>query len=216
MDIQLQLEKSICEIIKEEGYGLGFFTKINYKGNEIICLMTNCNSISEEMLNKDYIEIKIANKILKKIYLNKKRWVNKDLGYICIEISKDDDIEIIEIDDNFWINKDNDKDIIIASINKDKKFEVLKDKLIDLEICDKFYYYCHRENEFLGGLIILNNNLKIIGIHFGNEIKGNLIEGIYIINIIKDINRYNLIEGILDIKNNLLFNSRENMREYRS
>ena len=122
MDIQLKLEKSICEIIKGDGYGVGFFCKINFKNHEIYCLMANYNAITEEMLNKDYIEIIITNKIVKKIYLNKKRWVNKDLDYICIEISKDDDIETLEIDNNCSDNENknedyNKKDIIIASIN---------------------------------------------------------------------------------------------------
>ena len=63
MGAQWKLQKSICEIIKEDGYGVGFFTKINFKGIEIYCLMTNYNTVTEEMLNKDYIEVKIKKKI---------------------------------------------------------------------------------------------------------------------------------------------------------
>lgn len=74
-----QLKRAICEIIKEDGYGVGFFTKINYKGSEIYCLISNLNDITETMLTRDYIEIKINKKQLKRIYLNKKRWVNKNL-----------------------------------------------------------------------------------------------------------------------------------------
>ena len=62
MDIELKLKKSICEIIKEDKCGIGFFCKINYKGNEIFTLMTNCNTITETMLYKDYIEIRATNK----------------------------------------------------------------------------------------------------------------------------------------------------------
>ena len=214
MDIQLQLEKSICEIIKEDGYGVGFFTKINYKSNGIYCLMSNFKSITETMLNKDYIEIKINNKIPKRIYLNKKRWTNKDLDYICIEIPKDD-IEILEIDYNYPDNgnKDEDynnsKDIVVTSINKDKKIEILKEKLIYSEKCGKFYYTCNLCEGFSGGSIILYDRLEVIGITCGNGIKGKTFEGIYVSNIIKDINRCNLIEGIINIKNSLLYNSKE-------
>ena len=109
LNVKLKLEKSICEIIKKDGYGVGFFSKINYKNNEIYCLFTNSHVITEEMLNKEYIEIKINNKI-KEIYLNKKRWINKDLDYACIEISKDDDIEILEIDNNCFDNENEYKD----------------------------------------------------------------------------------------------------------
>ena len=38
LNVKLKLEKSICQIIKEDGYGIGFFSKINYKNNEIYCL----------------------------------------------------------------------------------------------------------------------------------------------------------------------------------
>ena len=72
MDIKAKLEKSICEIIKGDGYGVGYFTKINYKNNEIYCLITNYNDIKEAMLNEDYIEIKMTKKISKNIYLKKK------------------------------------------------------------------------------------------------------------------------------------------------
>ena len=45
-------EKSICEIIKNKGYGTGFFCKIKYpnKFNEIFCLITNYHVIAKEML----------------------------------------------------------------------------------------------------------------------------------------------------------------------
>ena len=99
--------------------------KINYKNNEIYSLITKYKVIIEEMLNKKYIEIKINNRI-KKIYLNKKIWVNKVLDYICIEISKDDDIEILEIDSNEnpfskeekLRNLINEKDDFLALLNK--------------------------------------------------------------------------------------------------
>ena len=212
MDIQLQLEKSICEIIKDDKCGVGFFCKINYKGNEIDSLITNCNTITETMLYKDYIEIKTSNKKIKREYLNKKKWMNKHLNYVCIEISKNEDIEILEIENNFAFNENgnedcDDKDMTVVSINKDKKIEVLNGKLIDIEKCHKFYYPLNIEKGLSGVTYILNNNLKIIGIFYGNEIKEKMIEGIYINKIVKDINRYNLIEGIIDIKNNLLFYS---------
>ena len=215
MDIQSKLEKSIFEIIKEDGYGVGFFIKINFKSIDIHCLMASYIDITEPMLNKDYIEVKTSNKIIKKIYLNKKRWVSKELGYICIEISKDDDIELLEIDnivDDNENNKDfNAKNIIIATINKNKKIEVLKDILVYGEISDKFYYICNIGKEFSGSSIILNNNLEVRGINYGNIKKKQLYKGIYMSTIIKDINKYNLIEGELEIKNNLLFNSEEDI-----
>ena len=170
LNIKLKLEKSICEIIKEDGYGIGFFSKINYKNNEIYCLLTSNHSITEEMLNKEYIEIKINNKI-KKIYLNKKKWTNKDLDYTCIEISKDDDIEILEIDNNCFNNENeykeyNKKGIIIATINKDKEIKILQDILIYNDIFNIVYHNSNVEEGFSERLILLFNNLKIVGINY--------------------------------------------------
>ena len=56
------------------------------------------------------------------------------------------------------------------------------------------------------GSIILNN-FKIIGINYGYEegIKKNI--DIYMNEILKDINKYSIIEGKLDLQDNLLFNS---------
>ena len=57
-------EKSVCEIIKDNGYGSGFFCKIKIYENEICCLFSNNHVITEEILsNNEKIEIKLNNKI---------------------------------------------------------------------------------------------------------------------------------------------------------
>ena len=46
-------EKSVCEIVKDTGYGSGFFCKIKYPNNyneEIYCLITNNHVITKDML----------------------------------------------------------------------------------------------------------------------------------------------------------------------
>ena len=106
------------------------------------------------MSNKEYIEIKINNKI-KKVYLNKKIQVNKDLDYICIEIPKYDDIEILEFDYKYNNNenkKEVNQDIIIITINKDKEMKIIKNILED------FY---NKEIRPLERIILLNKNQKL-------------------------------------------------------
>ena len=52
-----KIEKSVCQIIKDNGYGTGFICKIKYsdKHKEIICLITNNHVINKYMLiNKEY------------------------------------------------------------------------------------------------------------------------------------------------------------------
>ena len=61
-------EKSVCEIIKDFGYGTGFFCKIKYLNKRIYCLITNDHVITKYiLLNKEYIEIKLTNEIKKNI-----------------------------------------------------------------------------------------------------------------------------------------------------
>ena len=65
-------DNSVCEIIKENGYGSGFICKIRYEKEEIYCLITNNHVITREMIIcKDNIEIRVNNEI-KRISLNGK------------------------------------------------------------------------------------------------------------------------------------------------
>ena len=100
-------ENSICEIIKDNGYGSGFFSKIKYEGNEIFCLFTNNHVIDEEMLlNNENIEIKINNKKYNiSLKLKRRKWTDKDIDFTCIEIIEEDNI--ISIIDPFEIDKNN-------------------------------------------------------------------------------------------------------------
>ena len=104
------VKNSLCEVFMDYGgYGTGFLCKIKYpnQNNEINSLLTNNHVITEYMLkHKEYIEIKLDNDI-KKISLNIKRriWSNENIDFTCIEIFKEDNINVnnlFEIDDNSY------------------------------------------------------------------------------------------------------------------
>ena len=221
-------ENSICEIILrneiEPGYGSGFFCKIKYPDefDEIIFLFTNHHVIKYELLyNKDnYIIIKIKNEE-KKIFLNyyRKIWADENLDFAAIEIIEQDNIiqliNTFEIDQKcFNINFDqkeyNKKGIVIASIGLNKKIELSQGALYyrnTNNLKQYFFHDCNTAPGFSGSPIILINNLKIIGIHKGNNnSKANI--GIYFKEILNYINKEkekikeNKIKGILDIKLN--------------
>ena len=48
-----QAEKSVCEIIKDNGYGSGFFCTIKYESEEMCCLFTNNHAITEDHPEKN-------------------------------------------------------------------------------------------------------------------------------------------------------------------
>ena len=101
--------QSICEIIKDKGYGSGFFCKIKNPNNfDGIYLITNNHVITKDILiYKENIEIKLNNKEIKiSLNLDRRIWTNEEIDFTCIEIIKEDNIiEIInpfEIDDNCY------------------------------------------------------------------------------------------------------------------
>ena len=199
-------EKSICEIIKDNGYGTGFFCKIKYpnKFNKICCLITNYHVITKDILiNKENIKIKLNNKN-KIISLNLKRriWIDEEIGFTCIEILKEDNIiEIInpfEIDGNCYNLNFNNKEynkrgIVIPSIGKQKLIEFSQGiiEYIEKEKYKKFFFHkCNMK----GGPIILIDNLCIIGLNKGYEKNNKKNLGIYFKEILGNINEKNEIE----------------------
>ena len=191
-------KKTICEIIIDNGYGTGFISKIKYKNDYIICLLTNHHVLSEDIIKaKENIQLKFNNsqKYLD-LKLKRKIFYNKDMDYICIEILQEDNIqyEIIDIDDNCYNNsynkeKYNGKNIIASGIGIDKEIKSSEGNISYIDDDDKFYHSCHTEEGYSGGPIILINTKKIIGIHCGNDSIVNKNVGIYMNDIIKDINK---------------------------
>ena len=222
-------KKSICEIIKDKGYGTGFFCKIKYpnKFDEIYCLTTNNHVITNDMLiYKENIEIKLNNKKIKiSLNFNRRIWANEEIDFTCIEIIKEDNIlEIInpfEIDYNCYnINyniKEYDKrGIAIPSIGIEKEIEIPQGIAYNIKNEKLFFHNCNTEERFSGGPIILTSNLSIIGMHKGYEENYKMNIGIYFKEILRKINEENdnIINCILDIQLNereiIIFNQNEN------
>ena len=196
-------EKSICEIKCDNGYGTGFFCILRYpdKYNKIYCLITNYHVIDNNMINyKENIEIIMNNKEIK-INLNNKRkiWINEEIDYTCIEIIKEDNIieniNPFDINDNCYNNNYdnknyNKKGIIISSIGSTKYIEIPQGIFYYIKNNNEnFYHDCNTEGGFSGGPIILINNLSIIGIHKGYDKNENKNIGIYLNEIINNINK---------------------------
>ena len=199
-----ELKKTICEIIIENnhgtGYGTGFISKIKYKNDYMICLLTNHHVISEDMIkSKEYIKIKINNsqkyldlKLIRKIFYN------EEMDYMCIEILQEDNIEyeIIDIDDNCYNNSYNNKEyngkyIMVSGIGKKKYIYSSIGKMQYIKNKSWFAHNGSTERGFSGGPIVLTNQNKIIGkiigIHRGSIDEYEQNAGIYMNEIIKDI-----------------------------
>ena len=143
-------ERSVCEIIKDNGYGSGFFSKIKLDGNEICCLFSNNHVINENMLlNDDNIKIKLNKEIYNiSLKLERRIWNDENIDFTCIEIIKEDNliskIEPFEIDKNnynieYELENYNERGIVIASIGGKGDIELPQGVIYNLENSnDKF------------------------------------------------------------------------------
>ena len=200
-------EKSICQILKYLGYGSGFFCKIKYpdKFNQIICLITNNHVITRQMLlNKEYIEIKLNEKLIK-ISLDHYRniWTSEALDFTCIEIIKSDNIlEIIdpfELDEScynmdFNVEEYNKRGIVNGGLGEKEEIELPQGIIFYLKNKNDFFFHnCNTKEGTSGGPIILIRNLNIVGMHRGYEKVYKINVGIYFHEIIKNLTKENLI-----------------------
>ena len=193
-DINIELlieraESSICQIIKNDGYGIGFFCMILNPdiSHTMYCLITNNNVINKEMIERNnYIEL-ILNKQRKKINLknNRKIWINEELNYVCIAILEEDklleNIKPFNINDNCYnenyklINYD-EKEIVLGGNGQNKEIEYFKGVSYYIDKQGLLIYHdCNNEQYLSGGPIILLDDLSIIGIYngFNNDYNDN-------------------------------------------
>ena len=183
-----QMTNSICEIInKEKKYDIGFFIYIKHKNKKIPVLMTKYHIIDKENDNILNVIINNKTKILK---LGHKRYINKELDIMLIELNEnyDDTIKYIDIDDNIF-NKELENEYYKKSIYiiQDNKKDISVSFGIIEEIIKTDLKYSCLLNSTSRSLPIFDlENNKIIGIH-QNKSKYN--KGILIKNIIKDFKK---------------------------
>lgn len=216
MDIETYtdfIEKSkytTCKIINEneKKYGSGFFCKIPYTNDNNILLnvLITCEHVLGEYSVFSDKNIKIIVNDKEKIISlkkNRKRWINKDLDYSCIEIIEDDNIDDYYYLDDIIFKKNysnemyKDLNIIILSIMKNNKI-IIYDGIIKRVKNFYFIHNCNTDKGSSGSVIINKNNYLVVGIHkaeyqFQNDKNKIANIGIFMINIINDIKSKNKI-----------------------
>ena len=210
-------ENSTCKIITKTQKGTGFFCNIPFNGKNLKVLFTSYNILEQRLLQYgNTIKLAYKNKI-KKIKLTKDRMIcyNSKLDYSCIEILKKDNIEdFFEIEYEKYENYDDEysnEDISILEYPNRGYLKVMGgniEKIIKHKIE-------HSVITFKGSsgapIILLLRDLKVIGIHKGFDGIKQINYGIFMKNIIEDINRnyficeYNIEKKSIN-KNVSLFN----------
>jgi len=127
---------------------------------------------------------------------NRFKYSYSDINITIIEIFEDEENinNFIVIDDYIKSRDYKDEKIILIEYNKnnmDNKIKCINDKIKEY---NNNNYICYKNNNIYEGIIILQDNLKLIGL-----IIGNLYQSIIMI-----INKINYIKGIYEIKNDYI------------
>ena len=190
----LEKTTAICKILT--GKGTGFFCKLNLKNKSIIALLTNNHVLNEEKIKLgSKIEIE-HNKEKKVIEITKNRFTctNEEYDYTCIVILKNDNFNnYFEIDDN--INTDNpnkrykDQGIMMVQYPNLEEASFDKGKVNSIENNYQIFHSISTKGGSSGSpIILISDNLKIIGIHCGKS--ETLNRGSYMKVILEDIQQH--------------------------
>ena len=190
----LEKTTAICKILT--GKGTGFFCKLNLKNKSIIALLTNNHVLNEEKIKLgSKIEIE-HNKEKKVIEITKNRFTrtNAKYDFTCIEIFENENYDnYFEIDDN--INTDNpnkrykDQGIMMVQYPNLEEASFDKGKINSIENNYQIFHSISTKGGSSGSpIILISDNLKIIGIHCGKS--ETLNRGSYMKVILEDIQQH--------------------------
>jgi hypothetical protein len=183
------LEKCICKIkidLNDNYYklGTGFFCQLD---NNIKLLLTNNHIINEIFLNsKKDLEIEIDNTtIIINLSIPRFKYTNKEFDFTIIEIIQQDNIlHFLSLDNSENINFEN-KQIFSLHYPKGKNLMFSFGKIKEM-VDYKLFYSFSTDTGSSGCPIILFDNKKAIGIHFGYDNNNYFNQGISMIKIIKE------------------------------
>ena len=218
-----QIKNSICKIYDGK-QGTGFFVKIPFNNIQLPVLLTNNHIIDEnDNINKKIITIYLGNENNgKNIKLDGKRkfYTNKDYDTTIIEIKENSDEikNFLELDDKLMeclsMNK-NEIPEFLKNIYLNKSWYIWKEIVASIaqpgQISGQYINHkCNTKIGSSGSPILLCDNQKVIGVHFGfsNTLKFN--KRILIIYSIIDFNQKNN-KYIYNKSIDLLHNNSENL-----
>ena len=204
-----QMDNSTCKIYNN-CEGTGFFTKIPYNLKLLPVLITNNHIISKDDINNNKnITLLLNNaKKIKTIKLdnNRLRYTNEKLDITIIEIKENEDNlnnKYLELDDeiiNYFNDNKNESPTYMNNIYSNKSIYLInypddKDVFVSfgqppkLNDTEEIMHKCVTKEGSSGSPILLMNNQKLIGIHYGTYKKYEDNKGILIIYSIIELNK---------------------------
>ena len=197
--ILIQMKNSVFKIKLNEYTNTGFLCKIPFpdKNNSLKVMITFTNLSKEELKKFNEIHISFDNKIIHEIYIDEKTkiYANKVYNISIIEIRKKnklDDSLFIEIDESIFNDNQNKlKGMEVYSIGYPYHKEGAYSKGIIKDIKEDGYtieHLCPSYKGFEGSPIIKIDNMKVIGVHIGEEKNKHHNIGIFLKKPIEEFN----------------------------
>ena len=175
-----QMKNCVCKIHKGKINGTGFFIRISYNNKLYDLLITNNHVLNEQdiMINNSIIISLNNEQILKEIKIDgkRKKYTNEKYDITIIEIKKEDNInKFLSLDDKLLNNDINNYN----NIYENESLYILnyingKDMFVSYGILNniednKIIHKCNTDSGSSGSPIILLNNNKVIGVHYGGS-----------------------------------------------
>ena len=187
-------KEAVCRIRYNSASGTGFF--IGILGG--IFLITNNHVYPQDSeITGNFIDITINGKTRTINVEGRQKWTNKDMDFTCIEMKKYDDIKTpFSLDDNILKSNYSNKDYLNGNVtafalNKNDKFKLYYSygyiDIIDKKDNYLFTHKCSTYPGCSGGCIVIQNTNRVIGIHKGGHKTDKANIGIFIKDVIKNI-----------------------------
>ena len=196
-----QMEKSVCKIICDDGFGTGFFCKIPFPDNSKLLpmLVTNYHILGNDINNNKIINISLDDDKVEHIIdlsQHRKKYCDSTYDISMIEIiTKDnlDNISYLEIEENILeiqqYDKFNNSSIYLLHFPHGDSIECSLGVIKKIsENGWDILHLCETQKGSSGSPIINLKNFKVIGIHKGAKKNENCNIGTFIKRPIKEFN----------------------------
>jgi len=206
----MKASKCICKIILglekyNKAFGTGFFMYIFKEGKKHECLVTNYHVINENLVNsKSIIEIQINNNIHRIKLDDSNRYIKcfkKPIDITIIQIINSDkfkkDIDFLYYDLNYDFGYEQYLNMDIFSIQHPLggEAEYACGKIIKIFNNFEFEHTVDTDHGSSGSPIILNESLKVIGIHKQSNTLNNNNIGTFIGEIFKEKDKKEIFQS---------------------
>ena len=185
-----QMEKCVCKIVCQKGFGTGFFCNIPIPNTYLYLpvLITNNHVLGEKDISSDkYIKISINDELDKhELYMSDRlAYTSKKYDVTIIELKKEDNLKIYGYEiDYYAYNQPHNyfEQLAVYMVHYPLSIKVSK-SIGSIRVIESNYnikHTCSTKSGSSGGPIINLNTFKLIGVHKGSSLNQEFNFGTFI------------------------------------